>query len=54
VFGPLPVTVICAYDERSLRPEIVREARATHPATVRQGELADSPDYVDPSAFVLD
>jgi hypothetical protein len=53
VFAAWPVTLLCAYDERSVEPEIVRHARATHPHTIGPGAGAESPDYVDPGGFVL-
>jgi len=53
VFAPLPVTSICSYNEPAVGAGIVRDACSTHPETIRQGEVASNPDYVDPGAFVL-
>ena len=54
VFAAWPVTLLCAYDERSVHEEIVRQARLTHPHTIGRGAEAESPDYVDPTGFVLE
>jgi hypothetical protein len=54
VFAAWPVTLLCAYDERSVEPEIASHARVTHPHTIGPGAGADSPDYVDPGGFVLE
>jgi transcriptional regulator with XRE-family HTH domain len=54
VFAAWPVTLLCAYDERSIAPEIASHARVTHPHTIGPGAGADSPDYVDPGGFVLE
>ena len=53
VFAAWPVTLLCAYDERSVESEIVSHARVTHPHTIGPGAGADSTDYVDPGGFVL-
>ena len=54
VFAAWPVTLLCAYDEGSVHPEIARQARLTHPHMVGQTAGAGSPDYVDPTGFVLE
>jgi transcriptional regulator with XRE-family HTH domain len=53
VFGPLPMTVLCTYDARSVNPEILATARSTHPWIVDGGEVLANPTYQDPGAFVL-
>jgi transcriptional regulator with XRE-family HTH domain len=53
VFANAPASLFCAYDTRSLAPEIVRQARLTHPHTVEANGLASNPDYADPGGFVL-
>lgn len=53
-FSSWPVTVMCPYDERSLQPKVLRQARVTHPETVVDGALEPCPDYVDPGGFVLE
>jgi transcriptional regulator with XRE-family HTH domain len=52
-FGPMPVSVLCPYDERSVDPAIVSTARLTHPRILEGGEVADNPSYQDPGEFVL-
>ena len=54
VFAASPVTLLCAYDERSVDAEITGHARVTHPHTIGPGGRADSPDYLDPGGFVLE
>jgi transcriptional regulator with XRE-family HTH domain len=52
-FGPMPVSVLCPYDERTVDPDIVATARLTHPRVLEGGEVADNPSYQDPGEFVL-
>jgi transcriptional regulator with XRE-family HTH domain len=54
VFAAWPMTALCPYDERSVQPEIARQACVTHPQTIRSGVTASSADYIDPSAFALE
>jgi transcriptional regulator with XRE-family HTH domain len=54
VFAAWPMTVLCPYDERSAQPEIVRQARLTHPHTIGPGSTASSDEYADPRGFVLE
>jgi DcmR-like sensory protein len=54
VFAAWPMTVLCPYDERSVLPEIAKQARLTHPQTIGRGAGAGSADYVDPTGFVLE
>ena len=53
VFSAAPVSILCAYDTRSLAPEIVRQASVTHPHTIGRQGVTSSPDFADPSGFVL-
>jgi hypothetical protein len=53
VFAMWPMTIVCPYDERSVQPEIARQARRTHPHTMERGQVAVSPEYVDPAEFAL-
>jgi transcriptional regulator with XRE-family HTH domain len=53
VFGASPLTVVCPYDERSVAPEIVKDAHLTHPHTVGDRGISKSPDYTDPGRFAL-
>jgi transcriptional regulator with XRE-family HTH domain len=54
VFSAAPVSLICPYDTRAVDGEIVRRARVTHPCTMHRDSVATSPDYADPSGFVLE
>jgi hypothetical protein len=54
VFAGSPMTALCPYDERSVEPAILAEARLTHPHTIDARATATSPDYADPGEFVLD
>jgi hypothetical protein len=49
-----PVSVMCSYDSRVVSREVMRHAGATHPRLHADGELTASPDFADPSGFVLD
>jgi transcriptional regulator with XRE-family HTH domain len=53
VFGASPVTILCPYDVRTLDPVILGHARATHPRTIERETVSASPQYIDPSGFVL-
>jgi transcriptional regulator with XRE-family HTH domain len=52
-FAALPVTVVCAYDERRVKPSILRQARETHPETLMEGTVVTNDDYVQPGGYVL-
>jgi transcriptional regulator with XRE-family HTH domain len=54
VFAASPMTVACPYDERSLAPEILRQAHLTHPHTIGDRGISQSPDYTDPRRFALE
>jgi hypothetical protein len=54
VFAASPISILCPYDARSLDPEIVNAAQATHPHTADEAGPVSSPDYADPQSFVLD
>jgi transcriptional regulator with XRE-family HTH domain len=54
VFSASPLTAVCAYDERLVAPEIVAQARHTHPHTVSDAGTSQSPDYADPGRFALE
>jgi transcriptional regulator with XRE-family HTH domain len=53
VLAPLPVTVLCPYDVRSVDPGIAAAARLTHPEIVDGDHAAENPMYQDPGDFVL-
>jgi transcriptional regulator with XRE-family HTH domain len=54
VFAPWPMTVLCAYDEGSVHPEIVKQAHVTHPCTIGHEGPADSDDYPGPGGLILE
>jgi transcriptional regulator with XRE-family HTH domain len=54
VFAASPVTILCPYDERSVAAEIMRQARLTHPSTVGDRGVSQSPDYTDPARLALE
>ncbi|MGH2850376.1 MAG: MEDS domain-containing protein [Solirubrobacteraceae bacterium] len=53
-FGPAPATILCPYDTRSLDPEIVSGASATHPHTIGSDGIIASPEYANPLGFLLE
>jgi hypothetical protein len=54
VFAASPMTAVCPYDERSVAPEILRQAHLTHPHTLGDTGISPSPDYTDPGLFALE
>jgi hypothetical protein len=54
VMGASPLTAVCPYDERSVSPEIVRQAHHTHPNTIDDQGTSQNPDYTDPASFALE
>ena len=54
VFAASPMTVACPYDERSVAPEVLSQARLTHPHTMGDAGMSRSPDYTDPGQFALE
>jgi transcriptional regulator with XRE-family HTH domain len=53
VLSAYPLTAVCPYDDRSVAPEIVKQAYLTHPHTVGDQGISNSPDYTDPEQFAL-
>jgi transcriptional regulator with XRE-family HTH domain len=54
VFSASPLTAVCAYDERSVAPEIMRQAELTHPHTFSEHGTSQNPEYTDPGDFTLE
>jgi transcriptional regulator with XRE-family HTH domain len=54
VFAASPLKIVCPYDERSVAPEIVRDAHHTHPSLVGDRGISKSPEYTEPGRFALD
>jgi len=53
VFGAYPLTIVCPYDERSVAPEIMRQAHLTHPHTVGDRGISNSREYANPERYAL-
>jgi transcriptional regulator with XRE-family HTH domain len=54
VFAAWPMTILCPYDERSVAPEIARQACLTHPHTIGGEASAGSAEYPGAGGFVLE
>lgn len=52
VFEPYPMSAMCLYDTRRVRPEVLEAARRTHPYLVTGAERAPNPGYVSPARFL--
>jgi transcriptional regulator with XRE-family HTH domain len=48
-----PVSILCAYDERSVDPRILADAKRTHPEVLGGDDNVENPTYIDPKQFVL-
>lgn len=53
-FRAYPLTLVCPYDERSVDPEMLRDTCLTHPLTLGEYGISESPEYADPSHFALE
>jgi len=51
IFADTRIWMICPYDTRILRPEILADAGRTHPSWVIGGDTLPSAVYADPAAF---
>ena len=54
VFASCPMTLVCPYDERSVAPEVLTHALATHPHAMGEGGMSDSADYAGPGQFAFE
>jgi anti-sigma regulatory factor (Ser/Thr protein kinase) len=52
VLAPFPVTLVCTYPEWRLDPEIVEDARRTHPSLGINGASRPSETFEDPASLV--
>ena len=52
VLAPFPVVLVCTYDASRLRPEIVADARRTHPVVSTDGIQTPSAEFEDPSSLL--
>jgi transcriptional regulator with XRE-family HTH domain len=48
-----PVTILCAYDTRSIPGRVIGDARRTHPTLQSRGDLEPSPDFCDPAEMLV-
>jgi len=48
-----PATIMCSYDGRSLRDEVLADARRTHPEVATAGNVTTNMAYRDPEDFLL-
>jgi transcriptional regulator with XRE-family HTH domain len=53
-FAPMPATILCPYDTRSLPTEIVANANRTHPQVAHGGDSTPSPSYREAEDFLLE
>jgi len=53
VFAAFPMTIACPYDESTVAPEIVQQARSAHCTTLADGDIAATADYRDPAELCL-
>jgi hypothetical protein len=51
IFADARMWMVCPYDTRLLRPDIVADACRTHPFTVAGRDTLPSADYTEPAAF---
>jgi hypothetical protein len=55
MFAPLPATIICPYDMRSVPREILADACRTHPEIAQSGGVGTpSPTYCAPEDLLLE
>jgi hypothetical protein len=54
VFAAYPMTAVCLYDERVIAPEVIAQARLTHPHTIVDDRVVESPDYAEPRLLALE
>jgi transcriptional regulator with XRE-family HTH domain len=52
-FASAPATLMCLYDARLASPEVLADARRTHPQVVHGAESDSNPDYGSPEDFLL-
>jgi transcriptional regulator with XRE-family HTH domain len=54
VFAASPVSILCPYDSRTLRAQVLRGARVTHSHAIEHATLVACDDYADPASFALE
>ncbi|MFD6891927.1 anti-sigma factor RsbA family regulatory protein [Streptomyces sp. NPDC059957] len=53
-FTGRPATILCPYDVRGLAPEVLADARRTHPTLIEHGRDLPSPAYTDAAQVSAD
>ncbi|MCY0930100.1 sensor histidine kinase [Streptomyces sp. H27-H1] len=53
-FAGRPATILCPYDIRGLAPDVLADARRTHPTLIEEGRDLASPAYTDASRVSAD
>ena len=53
-FSAYPLSFFCPYDERTVAPDILAQARLTHPHAVTDAGIAARPDFADPARMALE
>jgi transcriptional regulator with XRE-family HTH domain len=54
LFGSSPMMLVCPYDERSVSPELMRQAHLTHPEILSETGMSESGPYIGPGHLALD
>jgi hypothetical protein len=54
VLADAPTTIVCAYDTRSVSPEVALDAQRTHPERIVSGETVACTHYLEPEDFLFD
>jgi hypothetical protein len=54
VLADAPATIVCAYDTRSVSPDIALGALRTHPERIESGETVACTHYLEPEDFLFD
>lgn len=52
VLADLPVTILCTYDNATIRADVVDACRQHHAGLVHEGHVVDNPAYVEPTDFL--
>jgi transcriptional regulator with XRE-family HTH domain len=52
-FASAPATIVCPYDTRSVPPEVVADARRTHPEVADASAASGGSTYQEPEDFLL-
>jgi len=53
IFGPLPVTVLCPYDERLVHEKVIDQTNQVHPQIRSDDEVVPNDSYKNPAEVLL-